>query len=231
MIFIKIALLNLKSHYKRTILILFAVMISVFVLESISGMMEGMRHSFFQSLMHESGHIQIHESGWSERLEQFSLDYRIEEPDRIIADLTERFGEIVRAEKLLNFGALLIHGDRNLTIMGQGVEPDTGFFSSVREGVVQGKFLSGKKDDGVLLSARICELLDLSLGDGVIVLVEDSEGSPYYLEYPVTGIFETGSRETDEQVFFLSHADAGELLYLPDATTEIRITLSDREAA
>lgn len=235
MIFLKIALLNLTSHYKRTILIIFAVMISVFVLESISGMMEGLRHSFFQSLMQESGHIQIHEEGWQDRMEQLTLDYRIEQPDRLIPDLTGAYGEIVRAEKLLSFGALLINGEKNLAIMGQGVEPDTAFFGSVREGIVEGDFFHGARADGkvhgAVLSRRICDLLDLSLGDGVVALVEDSEVSPYYLEYPVTGIFESGSKETDEQLFFLAHADAQELLYLPEATTEIRITLADREDA
>jgi len=245
MIFLKIALLNLTSHYKRTILIIFAVMISVFMLESISGMMEGLRHSFFQSLMQESGHIQIHEKGWEDRMEQLTLDYRIEQPDRLISYLTRTYDEIVRAEKLLSFGALLIHGEKNLAIMGQGVEPDTAFFGSVREGIVEGEFFSAaetaggsetssrtdEKIHGAVLSRRICDLLDLSLGDGVVALVEDSEGSPYYLEYPVTGIFESGSKETDEQIFFLTHANAQELLYLPDETTEIRITLTDRENA
>jgi len=233
MIFLKIALLNLKSHYKRTILIIFAVLISVFVLESVSGMMEGLRHSFFQSLMQEGGHIQIHKAGWKDRLQQFTLDYRIDEPDRLISELKTNLDGLVRVEKLMSFGALLIHEDKNLAIMGQGIEPDTTFFSSVREGLVEGSFLNPDENSrtGIVLSRAICGLLNLSLGDGVVVLVEDSEDSPYYLEYPVTGIFESGSKQTDEQIFFLSHSDAQELLYLPDATTEIRITLNDRSHA
>ena len=64
-----------------------------------------------------------------------------------------------------------------------------------------------------------------------MVLVQDAGGSPYYLSYPVTGIYATGVQQTDDDTFFISLAEAQNLLDLSRGVTELRMTLTDPASA
>ncbi len=224
MIFLKLSFLNLLKHPKRTILILFAVLVSVLVMQFVSGMLEGMRNNFFEHLLQEGGHAQLHREGWEDRLNPYSLDYLIEDPDEILKKLKQH-GEVTAAEKMIHFGALLTSGEKDLHIEGVGVEANTSFFSRIRQSIIEGEWLPDGK--GAAISNEIADLLDVSYGEGLIVLVEDSAGSPYYIQYPVTAVFDTGSKEIDERAFYMSHSNAEELLYVENSTTELRITITD----
>jgi putative ABC transport system permease protein len=223
-IFLKIAVQNIRTHGKRTVLILFAVLLSVAVMEFIDGLLEGIRKGFFDNMVQESGHVQIHTQGWEERLDDYTIEYTIRNPKSIIEKLREK-PQVKAAEPILNFGALLIKEEKNIAIAGHGIIPDTSFYHKVRSGMLQGGLVPEGR--GICVSKRTAELLGIEYGGSAVVLVEDSQDSPYYMEFEVSGIFETDSREFDEYHFFLSIADARELLYLPEQTTEIRIALTD----
>ncbi len=230
MILWKIAWQNMLKHGRRTLLILFSVALSVAVILFVDGMVEGLKENFFKNMLAESGHLQILPAGQEEALDPFDLDLLLDDPDQLI-DQIEEYSEVERAEEVLSFGAMLLADEKNMTIAGYGVSRDTIFFSKPREGLIAGEFLADPKRPGIAVGLRIAELLDLSLGNPLVVLVEDSTGSPWYVEYPVTGIFETDSREFDENHVFIAHEAAEELLYVPDQTREIRVLLNDQEAA
>jgi len=233
MLFLKLALLNISKYKRRSIIIALSVVLSVSVMVFVGGMLDGLKSSFFTNLLQQSGHLQIHEAGWKHRLNPYSIKYLIDRPDSVMKDIrtalpaTEQGGaRILRMESILQFGALLIHDGKSLAMVGQGVIPDTTFFSRVTTHMVNGSFLPGT-NSGLALSASSAKLLDLKLGDQLAVLVQDSTGSPYYLTYPVTGIYHSGVSEMDDSYFFLTLPDAQQLLDLPHKASEIRITLND----
>ncbi|TVR67330.1 MAG: ABC transporter permease [Spirochaetaceae bacterium] len=233
--FLRMALLNLLKHRRRTILIVFAIMVSVLVMEVMAGMFEGMRVNFFRNLTRESGHIQIHAPGYRDRLNPFTLDYVISGYEEITAALREIDG-VLEAEEVLHFGALLEHEGRDLTMAGVGVRKGTRFYRDVREGIRGGTFPGDDAQadhtaSGVLLSVAVARLLNLEQGDRVNVIVEDSTGSPYYLQLPLTGLFETSSPDLDEYTFFIDHESAQDLVYLEGGTIEIRLRLLHADEA
>ena len=73
---------------------------------------------------------------------------------------------------------------------GMGIEQNTEFFKNIENKIIEGSFLS---KGGVLISEKVARVLDLQLNDPIIVFTETSIKSPNYMEYPVTGIFNTGS--------------------------------------
>ncbi len=224
----KIAWLNLWKHKKRTLLILFAVMMSVLVMEVVAGMFAGMRINFFRNLTQEGGHVQINRAGWEDRLNPYTLDYLIPGYGEVLEAVRGMDG-VAGAEPLIHSGALVQNGGKDVSMAGIGLKPENAFYRNVQEGMTAGKFLPG--GEGIALSRRISRLLDLEQGDPVNVVVEDSTGSPFYLQFPVTGVFQTDSREFDENTFFISHRAAQDLLYLGPETTEIRVRLTDSALA
>lgn len=226
--FFKMALLSLQKHKKRTALVVFAVTVSVFFMVVLAGAVDGLKDNFFKTLSEQGGHVQISAEGYAERLNPFSIRYRIDQPETLLGSL-EKLPEVESAEALISFGAVLSNGEKSLTSGAVGIDPGTSYFRRVRESLVKGEFLPGGK--GMALSRFLMNLLNVSPGDFLLVLVEDSEGSPYYLEFEITGVFETGISDIDENLFFISHQAARELLYIPDESVELRIRLKDPSLA
>jgi putative ABC transport system permease protein len=194
----------------------------------VEGMLDGMRRTFFQRTLRDTGHLQVHDAGWEDRINQYSLDYTISDPDELLSDLRAR-EEVREAEKFLLFGGMLIHEGKNLTTGGVGLHPQTAFYTTVKEGMRRGSLPSEPTE--IAISTQTAELLDVSFGDPLVVLVEDTQGSPYYIEYEVAGLFESDSSQFDTSFFFITHTAAQELLYVQDATTEIRVNLTGPEVA
>ncbi|MFP4363979.1 MAG: ABC transporter permease [Spirochaetia bacterium] len=226
--FFKIALLNIIKHKKQSIVILVSVCISVIVMELVTGMFSGIKTNFFNNLLQDSGHIQVRPEGWEDRIDQHSLDYMISGPEEIIENELAR-DEISAAEPIMHFGGMVIKDEKNLTIAGDGILPDTVYYTDIREGIEQGDFLTGEGQ--ILLSTSIAELMEIAVGDPVIVLVQDSSGSPFYMEFSLQGLFNSGSQETDNNYFYITYGDSQELLYLDNQANEIRINLSNPELA
>lgn len=226
--FFKIAILNLLKHKKRSLLVLFGIFASVVLMVVFSGMVEGLKINFNKNMLDAKGHIQIHLEGYKDRLNPLSLDYPIVEPDRFMEELSGQEGT-KSVEKLLFFGGLLIYGDENIGMSGLGISSDTAFYTDVRDGMIEGSFLPG--GEGIALSKTIADLLGITFGDDITILVEDSQGAPFYMAYPVTGIFESANLETDQGVFFISHENSEDLLDLYDTTSEIRILMDDPQGA
>lgn len=228
MMFTKIAILNMLKHGRRTILILIAVILSVMVMELIGGMLQGIEDNFYLTIVEQTGHLQIHGEGWRDRLDHLSIEHTIANPRRIIDEIRKE-ERVNLAEPILHFGGLLVTKEKNIGMAGIGILRDSGFFPHIRERITEGRFFEDENE--ILLSNSTALLLELNIGDGVIVLVENSEGSPYYLEYTIAGLFQTDSREFDNTTFFIQHESAENLVFLENRSIEIRITLEDREEA
>ncbi len=267
----KIAWASLLRHGRRSLLILLAVALSVAVMEFVVGMMTGMREDFFETMVSSGGHLRVEHIDSADALDPLSLELLISDW-RKYDDWFRSRPEVVATEAVLPFGALLIHGETNAPMVGIGVSPDTSFYSDVRGGMEEGRFLGDGDGDGagagggdtdngytadtdsstadtdssdtaaaptsgealnreILISTQTADMLDLVVGDSAMVLVEDSTGAPYYLDYLVAGIFRSDSGEFDDTSFLMSHDDARELLYVGEGTREIRVVLRSDDLA
>ncbi|MFP4383703.1 MAG: ABC transporter permease [Spirochaetia bacterium] len=228
MIFFKVALLNIKAHGKRTAVILFAVGLSVLVMVFVESLMKGMQSSFFERIYQDSGHIQIHKKGFSDSLEPYPLEYSIENQDEIIDKIKET-EKVAVTEPLILFGSLLFNNDINLPALGIGITEESRYYRKALGSIKTG---SGLRDrSSILISKQTAGLLETDTGAPLIVLSQDSTGSPFYMEFTVSGLFETGNQQFDTNHFFITHSAAQELLYLGEGTLEIRINLENPDQA
>ncbi|MFW5695660.1 MAG: ABC transporter permease [Alkalispirochaeta sp.] len=234
----KIAWGSVVRHGRRSLLIILVVAISVAVMLFVTAMLDGMRHDFFEAMISSDGHIQVDHAATADALDPYSLELLLEEW-REARQWFAAQPETVRAEPLLTFGAMVLMDGSTVPMVGHGVEPETEFFSDVREGVTAGRFLSPEEGDEpadeapreILLSTETGDMLDVSVHDTVSVLVEDSTGAPYYLAYSVVGLFRSDSAEFDQSAFLVSHRAAQDLVYVEDQTRQVRVVLEDENDA
>ncbi|NBC28467.1 MAG: FtsX-like permease family protein [Spirochaetes bacterium] len=225
---LKLAVLSLTMHTRRTVVIIFAIAIAVAVMLAIDAMLSGMRTSFFEDSLQDSGHIQLHDAAWADRLEPLSLRHTIEKPGELVGRLKED-PRVTAAESLLRFGALTIAEDERMPQVGIGIAPDTSYFSNAREGMQRGHLPQNATE--ISISTKVSDILERDTGDPLVVLVQDSQGTPYYVEYTISGVFQTNSEQFDTTSFFITHDAAQELVYLENESIEIRVSLKNPDMA
>jgi putative ABC transport system permease protein len=228
MMLLKMVAQSLGRHPRRTMLILFAVMVSVFTMEIIAGMLHGISDNFFTNILSAGGHGQVRGLGWEDRLDPYSLDSALLDTEPILA-LLNGDTRVTTAEPILGFGALYLEDGKSLALQVVGIIGDTGYFPKVRAGLAQGAFLPGV--NSALLSRSLADFLDLQPGSALMLLTEDSGGSPYYMSFSLDGLFSTDSLDFDDNTVLIGLEAARTMTWLPTGATEVRFTLQDRNQA
>ena len=231
----KLAIRNIFRHKVRTLLTLAAIMFGVIALCLSGGFIEDVFVQLREATIHSQlGHIQVNRAGFSE--------YGRRDPDAyLLADplaLRDRIAEIPGVESVmqrLQFSGLISNGTAEVPIIGEGIEADKesvlGTFLQINEG-------RNLKDDdlyGILVGQGIAGALGLKQGDFVNVTTNTLDGSLNTLEFEVTGVFQTFSKDYDDRAIRITLAAAQELLSTDQAHTLVlqltRTADTDRIAA
>jgi len=233
--FAKIAVLNIVKHARRSVVVFAAVAVAVFALTFIGSLIKGFESGFLDSILPTAGHLQIKDLRVKDAANPLDLKYLIPDAEAVLASIDDP--RIEAKEAILSFPALLIQPTptdakkeaKNIGLLGQGVKADTHFLKDIRQGVFAGQFLP--EEDGILISQRVADLLDLKLGGTVMVLTQDRGNNPWYQELKITGLFRSGSEQTDQSLFVVSTATARQLLDAEGMSREFRILLKDYNQA
>jgi putative ABC transport system permease protein len=233
--FAKIALLNIVKHAKRSVVVFVAVAIAVLVLTLVGGLVRGVVNTFLSSIVPTAGHVVVTKAASKDAPNPLDLKYLLPEADGLLAKIHD--DRISVAEPVLTFGSLVAQPtpadskteSKNLRMLGQAVNPDTRFLSNIRGGITAGAFLPD--GNGVALSNKAAAMLDLKLGDRVDLLFENRDGGPEQRELPITGLFSSGSDQTDLNIFVVSLATAREGLGTEGMSRELRLLVKDPDTA
>ena len=231
----RLALLGAAKHWRRSLVVVGAVAVACAVMIAVGSLLNGITGSFYDSVIPNSGHVRIDDARTPSAVNPFGLDL-------LVGDSAGKIGKIralgdsriAAVEGVLTFGALLVEDSgegepRNLPMRGIGLEEGSRFADTVRGAMVEGSFLPG--GSGIALSRAAARLTGSRLGGGVLVLVQDRGGQPWYERLVVTGVFHTESADFDETTFYMGAAKAAQMLDTADSSREIRVLLVDRNGA
>ncbi len=231
----RLALLSALKHWRRSTVVAGAVAVACAVMIAIGSLLNGITASFYDSVIPNSGHVRIDDARVATSLNPLGLDLLLPEVGAAIARIRSLGDKrIVDVEPVLSFGAILVEDrddrdPRNNIMRGIGLPPGTRFADNVRYSMKEGSFLPDGK--GIAISERAAALVGAKLGSGLLVLVQDRNGQPWYERLVVTGLFATESSDFDETTFYISEAKAAEMLDATDMAREIRLLLANRDDA
>lgn len=153
-------------------------------------------------------------------------------------------------EPVLTAGALLVNDRSNLRVVLTAAPPGARALEAARREVVAGSFdlVDGGAstsvaigdsaaigaDDApppIAISVDAARVLEVELGGGITVLVEDRSGGPYYLDFVVRAIYTGSSAQFGPASAVVSQAVAGELYDTGSAARELRVFLARPEDA
>ncbi len=229
---LKIALRNLARFGRRTLLTstlvtlgVVAVLLFVAVAGSFKAMMIG---QFTDAIL---GHVEVHRTGYVASIDNLPLNLNMQPAMvRRVEQALDKMPEVEVYSERLKLGAMFSNFTVTTSIRVNGVDPDREAATTpllpgrLIEGGRQGPLL---KSGEILIPALLARGLDVKLGDTVVLVATNLQGSVNGKTFTVRGILESVSGPSDRDGY-IRIDDARTLLRLTEPEiNEVAVRLKD----
>jgi lipoprotein-releasing system permease protein len=212
------------------------VAVGVTALIVVLGVMNGLRNDLRERILVANPHLRVLTYGAGLRLD----DWR-----RTLAQVRKLPGVVAAAPEVISQAGITAGQDYGEGVNLVGFDPDTGHRSvtSLPQSIVKGdlSFRATKPgvDGGILLGNRLASRLSVYPGD-IVTLVPVTQAKvnpalgmavPRFWKFEVTGLFQTGMFQYDNQFVVLSREVAQRFTGLGDAVSGIAVRVNDPDRA
>lgn len=225
---IAIALRYVRSRSKNRFVSFISMMsvagiaLAVAVLITVLSAMNGFEHEVRNRIVNVLGHATI--TGLEGRIADWPVLMRTALGDPAV----------VAAAPFIR-GEAMVVGNRAIKgVEVRGIEPAQELATSTLEPLLrEGDFHALRPASfGIVIGQVLAELLDVRVGDTVIMLVPEGIATPAGVvprmrRFRVEGIFYAGMYEYDQSLVFVNVADAARLFRMQDSVSGIRLAFSD----
>ncbi len=210
---------NVLRNRRRTLLTMAIFAVGTLAFLSAYGFMTASFHGLREgTIAAQLGHLQIGAPGQFSDFERKPLDTAMDSDQvaRARQALQDR-PEVRFSMRRLHFEGLIAHGDRTLTTIGSGVEPESesrlaGVFSPIVEGEALVPQAEGDDAMQVLVAVQLARALGVKPGDTVTIMGTTERGGLNGVDLRVQGIYHTGVPELDRRAVMVPLAAAQALL-------------------
>jgi len=225
----KIALRNLMRYKRRTLLTASLITIGVvfvLVFTSVTGSFKAMMIGQITDSM--MGHLQVHRKGYVASIDNLPLNLNIKpKAYQKIADVLGAAPEIAAFSPRLKFGGMFSNFTETTNIRLNGVYPEKEFqtIPLLTSRVSEGRKTLSRGE--IMIPVLLARGLQVKVGDAVVVVATNVDGSVNGKQFVVSGILEsaTGPGGRDGYIHI---EDAAEVLRMPEAEiSEVAIRLKD----
>jgi lipoprotein-releasing system permease protein len=216
----------------NTLISISGVAVGVMALIVVLGVMNGLRNDLRERILIANPHLRILTFGTGLRLDNWR---------EVIAQIRKEPGVVAVAPEVITQSLISAGSDYAEGVQIVGFDPDTGTRSvtSLPQALTKGdltfKTSRDDVDGGIILGYRLAERLSVYPGD-LVTLVPPKAGAvnpalgyavPRYWRFEVTGLFNTGMFQYDNQFVVLSREVAQRFTGLGDAVSGIDIRVDD----
>ena len=222
LILVKLAWRNIFRNKRRTFIASIAIGIGLTALIFLDAFMIGMSENMIRTATASFlGEAQIHREGFRDEQE---VSLTIQALDEVTANLAEE--DIVEhfTQRTLAFG--MITSPANVSAISLvGVHPSTEKFLSLIDDVITvGAYFEGNNNRDIVIGAKLAEILEIGLGDRVVVTVAEAESGDLSQEmFRVSGIYHFVGDDMNSGMAFVRIEKAQEMLAIGDGIHEIAI--------
>lgn len=220
--FITLAWRNLWRNKRRTLISISAVLFAVLFASVIQSFQKGTwDHMVDNIARYYLGYAQVHQAGfWEEQ----TLDNSFE-PQAIPASLGEQLSLTPRLESF----ALASSGEITRGVLVVGIDPKKeDEMTGLESRLTKGDYLDENKKEA-LVAEGLANLLNLGVGDTIILISQGYQGRNAAGAYPISGIAKFGSPELNRQMVFLPLPLAQNFYGTGDRLTSFAVNLPGRD--
>ncbi|MCX6556778.1 MAG: ABC transporter permease [Candidatus Aminicenantes bacterium] len=235
---------NIWRNWRRTAITTLAIAFGTTAFLFVQSYLHGINAGFRENLVNgETGHVRVTAREYLRLERVLPKEHLVWGAAGLERDLTS-IPAVRHLTGRLKLRLILSHEGRNQPCVAIGIVPDSEkYFLGLDRKMTRGSYLEGESAPqgdaaqgvgtaadmivGELLAAR----LGLRVGDAILAVTSDLNSGTYGLQFRVRGIFATGVRAVDGNVFCIPLARAQELLDSPDAVHEILLKGDDVDDA
>ncbi len=223
---------NLWRQKRRSLVVISSIAIGIFAMILAVGFMNGVMQQLVENAINTSlGHVAVHRKGFQDSM-KVELSFI---PERAAYEAVRRNPLVVSWAPRVKLQGMARSGETSRSVMIIGIDPaaerkTTSLYSYV-EKTGGSAFLDGPGAEGVLMSRSLAEVLDCSLGDRLVLMMQDRKGGIAGVGLTVTGLFRSPSDDFDRHTVFVGIRHLQKIAGLGGAISEIMIIGRDRDAA
>ena len=226
---LRLAWRNLFRNVRRTTLTCLLISSSLIVLILVDGITLGVMDVMVGSLTQTlEGEAQVNRKGFREH---YDTGLYLTNPDEVQARLAA--SDLVAGYAPRVITGAMIASSYNATgglVYGVDAMSETSV-SRIREAVYAGDYLGGGRRE-LLLGKRMAELLEVKLGDRIIITAAKAGGNDISQElFRVSGLVEFGPEEMDESLAFVNLAAAQAMLGMEGRLHQVAVRFVNPEDA
>ena len=217
----RLAWRNLWRNYRRTLIMLLAIALGVWAMIFMTALMRGMVDDMVkQGVGSLPGHVQIHATAYRD---DPSITHSLGMPDEALLEVLNS-GQIVAWTSRVKVPAMISSEYENRGVSLLGVDPEgevaLGFD---RDDIVEGRFLEGSDDGGIVIGRKLVERLETRLGKRIVVMSQDPENAIADRGFRIVGVFRAELETREESVVFAGRDVVQAMLGVGSDVSEIAV--------
>ena len=212
------------------------VAVGVLALIVVLGVMNGLRNDLRERILVANPHL---------RVLTFGAGLRMDDWRRVLDIIRKQPGVVAAAPEVISQAGITAGQDYGEGVNLVGFDPDTGSHSvtslpqSIQQGDLSFRTSKPNVDGGILIGARLANRLSVYPGD-VVTLVPVTQAKvnpalgvavPRFWRFEVTGLFDTGMFQYDNQFVVVKRDLAQRFTGLGDAVSGIAVRVTDPDQA
>ncbi len=212
------------------------VAVGVMALIVVLGVMNGLRNDLRERILIANPHL---------RILTFGAGLRMDDWQNVLARVRKAPGVVAAAPEVISQAGITAGQDYGEGVNLLGFDPDTGTASvtslpqSIKKGDLSFRTTKPNVDGGVLLGSRLASRLSVYPGD-IVTLVPVTQAKmnaaigvavPRFWKFEVTGVFETGMFQYDNQFVVMKRETAQQFTGLGDAVSGLAVRVANPDRA
>ena len=224
---IKFAWRNVWRNWRRTMIAVVAIVLSLALLIFAAALMDGIDNTVYGNMVRlYGGNVLIHAPGFRERASRLPM-LPLTDAEAVLAVVNKQ-PNVLAASRRINTGGLLSNRDASHAVGITAVEPDVeGPVSLVAENIVAGRYLTADDGDSILIGQELADELNVTVGDRVSLLGRRKDESMRQRTMTIVGIFDLGLGEAEKSLLYMNLPVAQQLYNLRGQETEIAVILDE----
>lgn len=210
---------NLWRNHRRTIIMLAAITLGVWAMIIMIAMMRGMVEDMLRDGIETlPGHVQAHHPDY---LDDPSISNLIALSDTELTATLEQAGVAVWASRVKVPAVVTSEREsRGVTLLGIDPARERGL-TFVDMDKVEGRFLDGVDDSGIVIGRKLAATLETGLGKRIVIMSQNPDNEIADRGFRVVGLFDANMDAIEEGFVFIGKQTAQTLLDVPDRVTEV----------
>lgn len=210
---------NLWRNHRRTIIMLAAIAIGVWAMIIMIAMMRGMVEEMLRDGIETlPGHVQAHHPDY---MDDPSISNLIPVSDAELTTIMQQAGVTVWASRVKVPAVVTSEREsRGVALLGIDPESERGL-TFVDYDKVEGRFLGGVEDSGIVIGRKLADKLETGLGKRIVIMSQNPDNEIADRGFRVVGLFDANMDAIEEGFVFIGKQTAQTLLGVPGMVTEV----------